>query len=136
MHKNTLRELAKFLSGLVAGDFLAAWWIWAKGLLPTSFMGIMFSQRGVIVGMVFDVILFCFLVHFGWRIKETPKDEERLFHRVAGTIFAIIAVLHLLRLFFGWQFNLFGWATPYWLSGIGTIVAAFLSYASFQLTKK
>ncbi len=134
MRKNTLQELCKFGSGLIAGDFLAGWWVYAKGLLPISFLGITWGQRGVLVGMVFDAILFAFLVHFGWRVTETPKNEERMFHRIAGVVFAIVAIMHLLRLIFGWQLNLFGWAAPYWLSGIGTVAAAFLSYASFQLT--
>lgn len=136
MNKTTLRETCKFLSGLVAGDFLAGLWFYAKGLLPISFLGITIGQRGVILWMIFDAILFFFLVHYGWRIKENLKSEERAFHRAAAYVFGIIAIMHLLRLVFGWQFNLFGWATPYWLSGIGAVVAAFLSYASFQITKK
>ncbi len=136
MHKNTLRELSKFLSGLIAGDFLAGWWVYNSGLLPVSFLGVTFSGRGVIAWMVFDAVIFAFLIHYAWRINEATGGAEKTFHRVAGTIFGAIALLHLLRLLFGWQFNLFGWATPYWLSGIGTIIAAFLSYASFRLTKK
>ena len=136
MRKNTLRELCKFLSGLIAGDFLAGWWMLAKGLLPISFLGFTIDPRGAVFWMIIDVILFLFLVHYGWRIKETPSDEERLFHRLVGTVFAAIAILHLLRIIFGWPLNLFGWPTPFWLSGIGTVAAAFLSYASFRLTKK
>ena len=136
MRKNTLRELSKFLAGLVAGDFLAALWIYSKAMLPIQFLGITLGERGIIFGMVFDVVLFAFLVHFGWHIKDTLKYEERLFHRTAGVVFLAVAAMHLLRLIFGWQFVLFGLAIPYWLSGAGAVVAAFLSYASFQLTKK
>lgn len=137
MHKNTLREVSKFLSGLVAGDFLAALWLLAKGMVPVSVLGFQFSSRGIILGMVFDAILICFLVHYGWQIKESGHSSgERMFHRVAGTVFGIVALAHLLRLVFKLPINILSWNVPYWISGMGAVIAAFLSYASFRLTKK
>ena len=137
MHKNTLREWSKFLAGLVAGDFLAAWWLLAKGMVPVSVMGFQFSSRGIILGMIVDVILFAFLVHYGWRMKESGHSSgERIFHRVAGTVFGIVALAHLLRVIFNLPINLLSWNTPYWVSGVAAVIAAFLSYTSFKLTKK
>lgn len=137
MRKNTLREISKFLSGLVVGDFLAVWWLYATRMAPVSVLGYKFSGRGLIIGMVFDVILLIFLVHYGWRMKETGHSSgERTFHRIAGTVFGIVALAHLLRLIFGLPINILSWNTPYWVSGIATVLAAFLSYTSFRLTKK
>ena len=137
MHKTTLREWSKFLAGLVAGDFLAAWWLLAKGLVPVSVLGFQFSSRGIVLGMVFDAVLFFFLVHYGWKIKDSGHSwGQRMFHRVAGTVFGLVALAHLLRLVFNLPINLLSWNTPYWVSGIAAVIAAFLSYASFRLTKK
>ncbi len=137
MHKNTLREVSKFLSGLVAGDFLAAWWLYAKGMVPVSILGFQFSAQGIMVGMIFDIILFIFLVHYGWQIKETGHSSgERMFHRVAGTIFGLVALAHLLRLVFSLPIDLLSWHTPYWVSGVAAVVSGFLSYTSFRITRK
>ena len=137
MHKNTLREVSKFLAGLVAGEFLAAWWLLAKGMVPVAILGFQFSSRGIVLGMVFDAILFIFLVHYGWRIKESGHSSgERMFHRIAGMIFGLVALAHLLRLIFNLPINLLSWNTPYWVSGVAAIIAGFLSYASFRLTKR
>lgn len=136
MHKNTLREVSKFLSGLIAADFLFGLWFYTKVALPVSFLGINVTPRSAIIWMIFDIVLFIFLVYFGWHIKEELKYQERIFHRLTGTIFGIVALIHLLRIIFGWQLDLFGWNTSYWLSGIGAIVAAFLSYISFQIVNK
>jgi len=137
MHKKTLREIAKFLSGLILGDFLAGWWFLAKDMGSASLFGIQFSNRGIILGMIFDIILIAFLVHYAWRMKETGHTSgERLFHRVAGIIFGIVALAHLGRLIFNLPINLLSWNTPYWVSGIAAIIAGFLSYASFRMTKQ
>ena len=137
MHKTTLRELAKFASGLVAADFLCGLWVYFSGLAPISFLGIEFTSRGVILWMIFDAILFAFLAHYAWRLPDRPRtDSERAFHNFAGTVFAVVALLHLSRILFGWQFVLGSWTVPYWLNGLGTIVTAFLSYFSFHLGKK
>lgn len=137
MHKHTLREVSKFLSGLVAGDFLAAWWLYAKGMVPVSVFGFQFSSRGIILGMAFDVVLFLFLVHYGWQIKDSGHSSgERTFHRMAGTVFGLVALAHVFRLVFNLPINLLSWNTPYWVSGLAAVIAAFLSYSSFRLTKK
>lgn len=137
MHKATLREIAKFLAGLILGDFLAGWWLLSSGIVPTSFLGLKITSQGIMAGMAFDVILLAFLIHYGWRIKSSGHSSaERTFHRLAGTIFGIIAIAHLLRLIFNLPVSVLTWNAPYWVSGIATVAAAFLSYASFTLTKK
>ena len=49
------------------------------------------------------------------------------FSTIAAVIFALVALLHLLRLVYDWQVVFNGWVVPMWLSVIGLIVTAALS---------
>jgi hypothetical protein len=49
------------------------------------------------------------------------------FSTIATVIFAIVALLHLLRLVYGWEVTFAGWVVPMWLSVIGLIVAGGLA---------
>jgi len=50
--------------------------------------------------------------------------------QVTGTLFGIIAVLHLVRALMGIPAVFGTWAVPLWLSWIAVLVAGYLSYAS------
>lgn len=137
MNAKTLRELAKFASGLVAADFLIGLFVLFGGNLPMTFFGMNFDERVTIEWMLFDVVLFAFLVHYGWRTGDVPRsDRERTFHRVAGILLAVVAALHLLRILFGVDLTIGSWEAPYWLSAIGAVVTAFLAYMSFTLARR
>ncbi len=56
------------------------------------------------------------------------------FFKVTGSIFFLIAALHLLRSFYGWEVFIGGVSIPLWASWLAVIVAGFLSYTAF--TKK
>lgn len=47
---------------------------------------------------------------------------------VAGVIFSVMAILHLLRLFIGWNIVLGTFMVPVWWSGIGLIIAGGLAF--------
>jgi uncharacterized membrane protein YjjB (DUF3815 family) len=49
------------------------------------------------------------------------------FSAIAAIIFAVVALVHLLRLVYQWQVVFNGWVVPMWLSGFGLIVAGALS---------
>ncbi|HEX5430127.1 MAG TPA: hypothetical protein VFX17_03580 [Patescibacteria group bacterium] len=136
MHKQTLREVAKFLAGLIAGDFLALLWLYMSGSLPFDFMGVQFDQRAAAWGMVFDLVIMSLFIHYAWYYKDKPRNTSRQFHALIGIIFAIVAILHLSRLIFGWQLEVGSWMAPYWLNAVGAVVAATLSYISFHLGRK
>ncbi len=137
MHRTTLREISKFTSGLVMGDFLCGLWFYFGGYLPMTFFGLTFNVQAVVAWLVFDILLLAFLVHYGWRLGDRPRTgQEQKFHLLAGIVFTLVALLHLSRILFGWSFVLGSWAMPYWLNGLGAIVTAFLAYASFSLAKK
>lgn len=52
---------------------------------------------------------------------------------VSGTIFGIVALLHLLRLAFGWPAEIAGWSVPGWVSWAALAAAALLAGWAFRL---
>jgi hypothetical protein len=49
------------------------------------------------------------------------------FTTIAVILFTLIAVLHLLRLFAGWQIIVLGFVIPVWWSVIGLVIAGGLA---------
>lgn len=61
--------------------------------------------------------------------------EQKTFLQVTGIIFAVIAVLHLMRLVLGWEVILGSFVVPMWASFVGVAVAAYLAYCAYKLMK-
>lgn len=61
---------------------------------------------------------------------------EKHFTFVTGLIFLLIAILHVLRLVYGWKAVIGGWMVPMWLSWVALVIAAYLAYTGFRLSKK
>ena len=130
------REVAKFGSGLVAGDFIAQWWFYQQNLLPIKFLGITFTTNMIAPGLLFDFALFLILVHYGWSLGKMPRPKERTYLFVVGVLFTAVAIVHLLRVFSGANLVLLGWSAPLWLSWLGTIITSYLAYASFHFFRR
>lgn len=128
-----LHEIAKFASGLIAADFIGVIWFAVNGGFPMTVFGVEFTSEIVWPALIFDAALFLILVHYGWHIGKTPRLRERTYLFVAGSIFGIVALAHLMRAFFGADLSLAGWAIPLWLSWTATVVTAYLAYMSFHL---
>ena len=62
--------------------------------------------------------------------------DQKTFTLLAGVIFAIVALLHLLRIYMGWPVAIDGWAIPMWVSWIALVVAGGLSYFGLTLTQR
>ena len=62
--------------------------------------------------------------------------SQKTYLKAAGSIFLVIAVLHLLRLVLGWTAVFEGWSVPQWLSVVALIVAGYLAYEGFRLSRK
>jgi hypothetical protein len=60
--------------------------------------------------------------------------NDKLFHLIAGTIFALVALLQALRIYMDWSVVIGGWSAPMWISWLAIVVAGGLSY--FALTLK
>jgi hypothetical protein len=58
------------------------------------------------------------------------------FSRLAAVIFAIIALLQLLRAFAGFEIAVGGEIMPVWPSWIAAIVAGFLAYLGFTASER
>jgi hypothetical protein len=54
---------------------------------------------------------------------------------VTSSIFALIAVLHALRLFYGWKATMEEWTVPVWVSWVGLLIAGYLACQGFLLKK-
>jgi hypothetical protein len=59
---------------------------------------------------------------------------QRSYNAITAALFLIVAVLHLLRIVFGWTAEIGGLAIPMWVSWLGLIVAGALAYSGFRLT--
>ncbi len=49
------------------------------------------------------------------------------FTYIAVGVFALVALLHVLRLLFGWEATIAGLAVPLWVSLLGTVIAGGLA---------
>ena len=60
---------------------------------------------------------------------------QKMYIKLTGLIFSIIAILHLLRLIFRWDVIMGDWQIPVWVSFIGVAASGFLAYIAFKLSK-
>jgi len=61
--------------------------------------------------------------------------REPTFIRIAGGLFAVIAVLHVCRLVLGWHAVIGSWIVPVWLSWVAILVFGGLAAAAFRLRR-
>ncbi len=62
--------------------------------------------------------------------------SQKMFSVTAGVIFLLIALLHAFRIVFGVEWIVEGWALPLWVSWVAVLIAAYLAYQGFRLSKK
>jgi len=62
--------------------------------------------------------------------------RRNLYLGITGTIFGIIACMHLARLTMSCEVSLGGFVLPLWISWLGLLVAAALSIWAFSLMRK
>ena len=68
--------------------------------------------------------------------REVIRMNQRSFSLLAGIIFTIIALLHVLRIIYGWDPVVEGWTVPKWISWVALIVSGYLGYEGLRLTIK
>lgn len=59
--------------------------------------------------------------------------NQKSFFNVTLVIFFLIALLHALRLVYGWSAVIGGFEVPMWLSGLAVVLAGYLAYSAFKL---
>ncbi len=64
--------------------------------------------------------------------------SEKFFFLVSAVVFAVVGLLHLLRVAFGWDAMIAGWSVPMWVSWVAAVVTAVLAYlgVSYYLKAK
>lgn len=134
MNHHVVREIAKVAVGLFVADIIVAIWLGSSGFLPLSMFGISWTASSIVPGIVFDLVIILFLAHIAWNTHVPVRvPTEKGFLTLAGLIFLIVCALHLLRLVFSWNLALGTFEVPLWLSWVGAIVTAYLSYSSLRL---
>jgi hypothetical protein len=58
------------------------------------------------------------------------------FTTIAIIVFTIIAFIHLLRLFFGWEVTISGMILPIWISAPGFLIALGLAFMLWLESRK
>lgn len=59
--------------------------------------------------------------------------SQKVFFTVSGTIFGVIALLHLARILAGWPARIGTFEAPTWLSWVSMVVAGYLAFSAFRL---
>ena len=59
--------------------------------------------------------------------------NQKTFVTVSGSIFGVIAVMHLARIVQGWPAQIGTFEVPMWLSWVAMAVAGFLAVSAFRL---
>ena len=59
--------------------------------------------------------------------------SHKTFLAVSGTIFGVIALLHLARLLAGWPARIGACEVPMWLSWVSVALAGYLAFSAFRL---
>ena len=62
--------------------------------------------------------------------------KQGAFLLVTSSIFALIALLHALRLIYGWNVMIGEWIVPVWVSAIGFLIAGYLAFQGFLLRRR
>ena len=73
-------------------------------------------------------------VDYGWKQTEVGMGQKT-FSLVAGVLFLLISLGHLLRLVFGLSVVIQNTPIPMWASWIAFVVAGYLSYEGFRLSR-
>ena len=59
--------------------------------------------------------------------------NQKAFVTVSGSIFGVIAVMHLARIVQGWPAHIGTFEVPMWLSWVAMAVAGYLAFSALRL---
>jgi threonine/homoserine/homoserine lactone efflux protein len=62
--------------------------------------------------------------------------SRRTFSLVAGVVFGLIALGHMLRIVLGWSFTIQNCSVPMWPSALAVVIFGYLAYEGFRLARK
>lgn len=62
--------------------------------------------------------------------------NQKIYIAITSVVFLLIALLHALRLFFGWHAAIGGWTVPLWFSVLALVLAGYFAVSGFRLHNK
>ena len=62
--------------------------------------------------------------------------SPKTFSLTAGVVFVLVAIGHALRVIFAAEWTMQGRAVPMWASWVAVVIAGYLAYEGFRLSKK
>jgi cytochrome c biogenesis protein CcdA len=62
--------------------------------------------------------------------------DQKSYLQLAGAIFALVALAHLVRAVLGLPIVIAGWIVPIWLSWLAFVIAGALSWFGWSLAKR
>jgi len=62
--------------------------------------------------------------------------DAKAFSLVAGVIFVVVALFHLVRIFMEWTIVIGNWSVPMWVSWIAFVVAGGLALLGLRLSER
>jgi hypothetical protein len=62
--------------------------------------------------------------------------DKQSYLRLAGAIFALVALAHLVRAVMDWPILIAGWIVPIWLSWLAFVIAGALGYVGMTLARR
>jgi predicted permease len=136
-HHKLLRELSKIGVGLFIADLVSVAWFSNAGFFPLTVLGVAWDKSAIWPVAIFDLAVIILLAHYGWNIKlPVESPSERVLLKIAGMVFLVVCLVHLLRLAFGWTLVVGTATIPLWLSWLGVLIAGYLSYSSFHFARR
>jgi hypothetical protein len=62
---------------------------------------------------------------------EAIELNQKTYASVAAALFLAMAIMHLLRIIFGWEVQIGGLAIPFWVSWLALPITGALAYIGF-----
>jgi hypothetical protein len=90
------------------------------------------SQRGV-MGYANSIILKLRRIYYFYLFF---RMAPRQYFTITLAVFVLVALLHALRILYGWDIVIGGWLLPIWGSWVALVVAIILVTATMKLLKK
>lgn len=59
-----------------------------------------------------------------------------IYGKIFSAVFALVAILHALRIINQWEAVIGGWNVPMWLSGLAIVLASILSVIGYKISYK
>ena len=69
-------------------------------------------------------------------ISTEVENDATYFFPHRRRVFSLIALGHAIRLLFGWHVTIENMGVPVWISWIGLVVATYLVYQGFRLSRR